>query len=376
VKKRKLTDVVVESAKEDASNVESLIASAGVKSLAELTPENTQVVSMVRKLDAKVEDLQYQLKVEKGKRQHADSELREFRQLDELMHSTREKISQGKVQRSKQTRGNATAVICACDWHAEEHIDPNAIGGVNEFNLGICERRINRLWDKSLYLIDFARNISDIRNVVLWLGGDLINGYIHEELEESNILGPAEAILFIQEKCVTGIEALAKHKGVESITVISSFGNHGRTTKKRRVSTGYKTSWEWLAYRNMAEYYRNKTNVRFQVGIGYFNTLEIQGFMTRFHHGDNIRYQGGVGGLTIPVNKAIAQWNKKQYAHFDFFGHWHTYMNTWNWTSCGCLVGYNAYAESIKADFQEPTQTFSVIDKKHGKVLSIPIFVE
>jgi hypothetical protein len=42
---------------------------------------------------------------------------------------------------------------------------------------------------------------------------------------------------------------------------------------------------------------------------------------------------------------------------------------------CGGLVGYDAYAVSIGAEYQPPTQTFIVVDKNHGKVMSLPIFV-
>jgi hypothetical protein len=36
----------------------------------------------------------------------------------------------------------------------------------------------------------------------------------------------------------------------------------------------------------------------------------------------------------------------------------------------------DAYAQSIKAEYQEPTQTIVFIDKSRGKVQSIPIFVD
>ncbi len=81
----------------------------------------------------------------------------------------------------------------------------------------------------------------------------------------------------------------------------------------------------------------------------------------RFHHGDAIRFAGGVGGVTIPLRKKIAQWNKRRTTHLDVLGHFHQFIDGWDFVGCGCLVGYDAYASEIGGEFQQPTQTFLVI---------------
>ena len=50
------------------------------------------------------------------------------------------------------------------------------------------------------------------------------------------------------------------------------------------------------------------------------------------------------------------------------------YSDDWYYIVCGCLVGYNAYALHIGAEFQRPTQTFIVMDRDEGKVMCLPIF--
>jgi hypothetical protein len=274
----------------------------------------------------------------------------------------------------KVSRGQATAILCCNDWHVEGCVTRQSVDGANEFNLAIAERRIRKTWQKALFLLDFARKISNIRDLVVWLGGDLINGAIHEELEESNFLGPAEAVLYVQDHVAAGLDLLLREAKVDSITVVTSYGNHGRTTKKRRISTGYRHSWEWLAYSNLARHYRQTPKITFKVEQGYHNWLDIQGHDVRFHHGDAIRYAGGVGGVTIPLRKKTAQWNKRRKAHLDVLGHFHQFIDGWDFVGCGCLVGYDAYALEIGAEFQQPTQTFLVIDRDYGKVLACPVF--
>jgi len=90
-----------------------------------------------------------------------------------------------------------------------------------------------------------------------------------------------------------------------------------RSFTKRRIATGYRHSWEWLSYSNLASYYRKRPKITFKVEQGYHNWLDVQGHPIRFHHGDAIRYAGGVGGVTIPLRKKIAQWNKRRQAYLD-----------------------------------------------------------
>lgn len=334
-------------------------------------------MKVIRTLESSLASLKNQLTVERQKREQAEAELEWAERNLETYQQTHGAIRSRKIARAGNvSRGTATAILCCNDWHVEGCIKRESVDGANEFNLDIAARRINRTWQKALYLLQFARNISNIRDLVLWLGGDLINGTIHEELEESNFLGPAEAVMFVQDHVASGIDLLLKEAKVDRVTVVTSYGNHGRTTRRRRISTGYRHSWEWLAYQNLARHYRRTSKVTFQITEGYHNFLDVQGHDVRFHHGDAIRFAGGVGGVTIPLRKKIAQWNKRRPARFDILGHFHQFIDAWDSVVCGCLCGYDAYAIEIGAEFQPPTQTFAVIDRHYGKVLTAPIFCE
>lgn len=264
----------------------------------------------------------------------------------------------------RKASGAATAVLVLGDWHVEETVDPATINGKNEYNLSIAERRIKRMFAKAAELIEAERGLSCIKDLVVAVLGDMITGQIHEELAEENSLSPTEASLFAQDHIAGGIDFLLKHSGCKSITVPTCYGNHGRTTQKPRTSTAYKHSYEWLLYNQLERYYRREPRVTWKVDRGYHNWLTIQGKRVRFHHGDWIRYAGGVGGLSIPVNKAINEWNKTEWADFDFFQHWHQHIRAKRWSVGNCLIGYNAYALSIKAEYSKPTQTLAVFDKR------------
>jgi len=103
--------------------------------------------------------------------------------------------------------------------------------------------------------------------------------------------------------------------------------------------------------------------------------MDVYGRTLRLHHGHAIRYQGGVGGLFIPTYKAIAQWNLGRRAHLDAFGHFHQTKDGGSFLTNGSLIGYNAFALSIKADFELPRQTLILLDKTRGRTCSWPILV-
>lgn len=324
-----------------------------------------------RNLDKVREDLRR----ETARRKDAEKELAEALERVQIMEDLSGPAAHPFHIQSKPSTASATAIICANDWHCEQSIDADLVDGLNWYNLDVFRDRVRRLWEKSIHLLRFSRGLCSIHDAVIWLGGDLINGYIHQEMEESNFAGPAEAILFVQDAVARGISTLLKDGELGSIRVVCNYGNHGRATQRRRVSTGWKTSWEWLMYQNLAGAFREDSRVAFQVARGYFNYVDVQGHVIRFHHGDNIRYHGGVGGITIPVNKAVHQWNLSKRADYDIFGHYHQFVNMHRWVCSGSLVGYDPYAQSIKAEYQEPTQTFVVIDRVRGKTMALPIFV-
>ncbi len=151
----------------------------------------------------------------------------------------------------------------------------------------------------------------------------------------------------------------------------------GNTTEKRRIQSYAENSFEYLLYRTLEAHYASNKRVTFRITEAYHNYLDVYGYVVRFHHGDFMQYGGGVGGITIPVNKAIAQWNQAVRADLDVFGHWHQLSFAKNFISNGSTIGHNQYGVSIKAGFEPPQQAFFLIDKKRKRyTLSCPLFTE
>ncbi|KKM22770.1 hypothetical protein LCGC14_1621960 [marine sediment metagenome] len=277
-------------------------------------------------------------------------------------------------EKSRVYSGMAAAIIPATDWHVEERVRPEQVNGKNSFDLAEAEKRIERFYSEGLRMIEEQCDpkIDEIWHPML---GDLMSGYIHEELEETNSLTPVETISFLQDMICSGLDLWIK-KTKLPIFIPTCVGNHGRTTKKTRVKTRVRNSYEWLLYATLAKYYAKNPRVHWMIGEGYHNIQIIKSRLVRFHHGDGMRYQGGVGGITIPVNKAVAAWDEIEQVDFDIFGHWHTFKVDYpKWIACGSLIGYSEFSLWIKAKFQHPTQVFCVLDADYGIVRADPIFL-
>lgn len=267
--------------------------------------------------------------------------------------------------------GSAVAFAVAGDWHVEETVDPKTVNGLNEYTLDIARERVRAFFRKTVRLTEIQRAGTKIDTLVLVLLGDLMTGYIHEELREGNGLSPTETILWLQDEIASGLALLQPH--YSNIIIPCSWGNHGRTTIKPRHATGAQNSYEWMLYHVMR---KQMPQFDWRIADGYHNYLDVDGRVIRIHHGDGLKYQGGVGGLTIPVEKAIAQWNRAIQADLDIFGHWHQSQQNPKWISNASLIGHNAYAISIKAGYEPPSQTFFLMDAKRGRTVTCPIYLD
>lgn len=284
-------------------------------------------------------------------------------------------IGARKIKRARPPRSSseATAILVCSDWHVEERVDPATNVPGNEYTLEIADQRIKQLAQRASMLIEHERSLTGIRRVVVAALGDFITGQIHDDLVETTQLSPLAATRWAGERLSGVIDAMHE---IAPVMVVTASGNHGRTTQKPRIATENDHSFEQHLYLTMAAAERRKW-VSWQIGKGYLNIADLDGFLIRFHHGHAIRFGGGVGGLTIPANKAISNWNISRRVALDVFGHWHTFSwLPYRFVANGSLIGHNAFADRIKAEFQPPSQSLIIVDHEHDRVTKVlPIFV-
>lgn len=271
-----------------------------------------------------------------------------------------------------------TPVVLASDWHVEEPVDGAAVAYRNEYNLEIASRRIERFFQAIIWNVEHHRASGRIaiHDLVLWLGGDMYSGYIHPELVEGNLLSPAESVVWLLPRLRDGIATLLDHLGLAHLEIPCSHGNHGRTTIKSMTSTGYANSFDYLLYHALAEGFRGDSRVHFEITPSNHQYVQVYDQTIHFHHGDEVKYQGGIGGLGIPLLKAVPMWDRVKPADVHCIGHWHQLRDYGRAVVNGSLIGYNPYAQKIRAEFEEPMQAMFYMDKTRGKSMLTSLWVE
>lgn len=280
-----------------------------------------------------------------------------------------------RISARKGTGSQATAFLVASDWHVEEVVHSSHVNGLNEFNKRVCEERVRRFFEHGLRLVEKERNATRIDTLVLALLGDFISGSIHEELVEGNRLLPVHAVLEVQEYLAGGIRYLLDGSDL-SLVIPCHSGNHGRMTKKVHIATEAGNSLERMMYSALAQRFAHEKRVTFLVSEGYHSYLDVYGTVVRFHHGHAVKFGGGVGGLTVPLNKAVYGWNRGRRADLDVLGHFHQFFDGGNFVVNGSLIGYNDFALAIKASPEPPVQAFFLIDSKFGKTVVCPVILD
>lgn len=283
------------------------------------------------------------------------------------------------IRPRERTHGDlreATFVALASDWHIEERVDPAKVNGVNEYNLEIARRRVERYFVGLIYMLRYHRDHFAITDMIQWLGGDLITGYLRDEDREDNECSPVQAVAHLHVWIEEGIRSVLDAVDIETMNVVCNSGNHGRLTKKVQPRTREENSIEWLLYVGLARAFANEPRIKFTLPHGVMTYVQVYDYVLRFTHGDATKYGGGVGGIMIPIRKAIAKWDTVRRAHCTIMGHYHSEHFLRDLVVNGSLVGYNEFALEIAAPFEEPRQSCFLVDKHRGVTMPATIYGE
>lgn len=278
----------------------------------------------------------------------------------------------------RKSRNAAIAGLVASDWHVGERVDPGQVSGLNEFNPSICETRVAKCFERTLRMVEIQRGGADVRECVLALLGDFMGGYIHEDLQLTNHLSPTEEVRFAKRLLIGGIDYLLERGKFERIWLPCSYGNHGRINRgKPLIGAAPRNSYEVMLYADLADHYARDRRLTFLHPAGPFTRLDLGGFVVRATHGDTFRYGGGIGGLTVPLLKALHRWESHGHADLTIFGHWHQWHPGPRWIGNGSIKGFDAFAAHVGCEYEPPSQAFFLIDvERRRRTLAEPIFLD
>lgn len=270
------------------------------------------------------------------------------------------------------------AVLCTIlsDCHFDEVVEPAEIEGRNAYNRQIAEQRLELYFAGVVKIARHYLAGLTYQGVVLFLGGDLISGDIHEELSETNEGTALETVLHWTERIAAGIGLLADEFG--SVHVPAVVGNHGRRTRKPRAKKRARDNFDWLIAQMLARHFHSDSRVTFEIPDGTDCLVDVFGTRFLLTHGDQTGGGGGIGGIWPPIMRMIA---KKRVRHdFDTLvcGHWHQLIMAPDAGVIvnGSLKGFDEYAATCNFAPERPQQALWVVSPENGVSFAAPVLVE
>jgi hypothetical protein len=266
------------------------------------------------------------------------------------------------------------------DLHWGEVVHSSQIGGVNSFNLSIARKRLKYTVETAIDLLSILDREMRYPGIVMPLGGDMISGNIHEELQATNELNTMPTVLDLYDHLVAAISLAADTFGNVFLPCVS--GNHGRDTRKTWAKDRHHTSFDWLLYQFLAKRFDGDKRVRFFIPDGPDALYRIYNTRYLLTHGDKLGHGGdGLIGFLGPVlrgdhKRRTRQSQIEQPYDVMVCGHWHQYVHTNRVIVNSSLKGMDEYAFTESFPFERPAQALWVTHHRHGITYRMPVFCE
>ena len=278
---------------------------------------------------------------------------------------------------AKDKSGYSTPVLMWSDHHIEEIVPLEQTNNRNEYNPEIAERRFDVLVNRSCDLIRHESRRSKIGDAVVWLGGDFMSGFIHDDLIEVCATPPLLTAEIVMKRLLGALQFIADKTKIDSIYVPTSYGNHGRISSgKPRIATAADHNLEHMVYRTLARELQSDSRFVFDVQRTRLKILDLEGYRIRFSHGDDLKYSGGNAGFHGPVMNQVRKWNQETPVDLDVMGHYHTFADLPGLAVMnGSLIGHSEYSK--KFGYSHPLQVLFFVDReRNDKSSTHPIWVD
>jgi predicted phosphodiesterase len=264
------------------------------------------------------------------------------------------------------------------DWHWGETVIGKEISGINSYNLTIAKQRCTKVFDEFIDI--YTNKISPFRydGCVVALGGDMVSGTIHDELNETNDVDIMPQVVSMTEYLISGIDKLLDE--FHRVAVFCVVGNHGRTTKEKRFKRKTYQSFDWLCYQMLDKYFSNNNDIHFVIPQGSDVLYKIYNTTFLLSHGDQLGRGGdSIIGMLGPVTRGDHKRRTRQMGlgePYDVLicGHYHQLAMLRTRIVNGSLKGFDEYAYGLGLPPEPPAQASWLTHPTKGVTIQVPVF--
>lgn len=282
------------------------------------------------------------------------------------------KVSKLKPDQGRPS-GRRAVILHISDIQYGEVIDFDAIDGINSYDMEIANKRIARYFQKAHRFITDLWLGDPPEEVIVLLNGDMISGSIHMELAKTDFVGPMQQAHLVSEQLAAGIQLIAD--AGFPVRVISTPGNHGRTTMKPESKDHTLENYDTLVATNIEKMFRHNELVSVEYSKSVDAEFTVFSFPMLATHGDRIGSRGGMGfqgPLATIVRghaKVMADYAARGVHLYKIFtGHFHTPGVTSHGYANGTTAGASEYSRDGRMHVTPPSQDYLVVHEDHGVI--------
>jgi hypothetical protein len=254
------------------------------------------------------------------------------------------------------------AVIHCTDWQLGKR--------TVSYGSETCGKRIERFIDKCLHITDIQRKHHPVKEAVLMLGGDMVEGlgiFPGQIYEVDSLL--YEQLFEVSRLISQTITTLASN--FESVRVVCEYGNHGRIGRYGEMPKG--DNIDRISY-EIARTRVGHLVKEWQSSDAWYQIIHIGNYKALLVHGDEVKSFGG-NTPAFGILRKVNAWagGVIEPFHDCYMGHWHTPMsltmsNGGRIYVTGSPESHNEYAREFVAATGIPSQRLHFVDPDKGRV--------
>lgn len=281
----------------------------------------------------------------------------------------------------KQRRKRHRGIVCVLltDQHFDEVVRPEEIENYNAYNRRIGELRLQRMFEKTIVLARDHIGGIEYDGICAMMGGDVVTGYIHDELSENVDATIADTVVHWTDQLAAGLRLWADEFGKVFVPAVT--GNHDRWGKKPRAKQRAKDSVSWIIYNWLADKLKDDNRITFQIAEGADTTFDLYQTTYLLTHGDQFRGGSGISGAMAPLMLGQHRKTRRQEAlgnPYDVMcmGHMHQHLTLPGLIVGNTLKGFDEFAAVNNFVPSPASQAFWISTPEHGPTFHAEVLVQ
>jgi len=271
------------------------------------------------------------------------------------------------------------------DWHVGETVRAAEVFHQNQFDATVADARVRQAVERAVALAAMHAPAGGHKGGVVFLGGDFVSGWLHDELVRTDWCSPLQSAAWCVSRLVWSLRALRDAWG--RLYVVGVPGNHGRLTHRPPGKGHAFQSFDWLIYTMVAQQLADNPQDRKTIALSVPDDGEqivpVAGHRYLLMHGHQLGVKGGDGiiGAIGPIVRGatkVGRQNRSVGRDFDtlVIGHYHTTLWLPGVIVGPTLKGFDEYARVSRFTYEPAAQLVWFSHPKWGPNSPLRVFLQ